>query len=128
MVQQGDLSDPYYFDFISFAQYTTMNREITVNPATIFEEQEPKDQGEEKPMDFVPVVVKRDPSLTDEMLAPEHSRRVGVLVLDKLEETFRGTGSAVPSIEKGSKPDSGKTCCYAYRTNVGFLLTPFFSS
>lgn len=74
----------------------------------MFEEQQPKDQGEDKPMEFVPVVVKRDPSLTDAMLPAEHSRQVGALILDKLEETFQGTGSAIPSIERGSKPDSGK--------------------
>lgn len=113
MVQQGDLSDPYYFDFISYAQYATINREITVNPATVFEEQQPKDQGEDKPMEFVPVVVKRDPSLTDAMLPVEHSRRVGAAIIDKLDELFQGTSTAIPTIEPGSKPDSGKFCVCA---------------
>ena len=35
---QGDLADPNYFDFISFAQYTTICREIG-DPNSVFEEQ-----------------------------------------------------------------------------------------
>jgi hypothetical protein len=108
MVQQGDLTDPYYFDFISFAQYQTVNREITQDPPFIFEEQQPVDQGEDKPQKFVAVVVKRDPQLTNAMLASEHSRMVGVVVLDHLEEVFGETDSAIPKIERNSKPDSGK--------------------
>merc|ERR1711966_353214 len=37
-MQQGDLADPNYFDFISFAQYATISREI-INPPAVFEEQ-----------------------------------------------------------------------------------------
>ena len=118
LVQQGDLTDPYYFDFISYAQYATVNREITVNPAMVFEEQQPRDQGEDKPMEFVPVVVKRDPSLTDAMLPVEHSRRVGAAIIDRLEEIFQGTSSAIPTIEKGSKPDSGKFSCSAFQSMI----------
>ena len=86
MVQQGDLTDPYYFDFISFVQYKTINREIKNNPLFVFEEQQivPPDnkgsssslsQEEERndtaaPAVFVPVVVKRDPNLTNKMLIP----------------------------------------------------------
>lgn len=86
MVQQGDLTDPYYFDFISFVQYKTINREIKNNPLFVFEEQQivpPENKGsssslsqdEERndttaPAVFVPVVVKRDPNLTNKMLIP----------------------------------------------------------
>lgn len=108
MVQQGELSDPFYFDFISYVQYVTINREITQDPPLVFEEQQPVDQGEDKPMKFVPAVVKRDPRLTNAMLAPEHSRMVGSLILDRLDELFGQTDAAIPSIERGSKPSPGK--------------------
>jgi hypothetical protein len=107
VVQQGELSDPSYFDFISYAQYATINREITQDPALVFEEQQPIDQGEDKEMKFVPVVVKRDPSLTNAMLAPEHSRMVGSVILDRLEEVFGQSDSAIPKLERNST-DSGK--------------------
>lgn len=107
LVQQGDLTDPYYFDFISFAQYETMNREISQNPPYVFEEQQPIDQGDDKPQKFVPVVIKRKPSLTNEMLGPEHSRLVGSAILDRLEEIFGATGSAIPKIARGSRPNEG---------------------
>jgi len=38
IVQQGMLQDPYYFDFISFAQYATIAREMSQNPQLLFEE------------------------------------------------------------------------------------------
>ena len=80
MVQQGILTDPYYFDFISFAQYKTINREVTQDPPFIFEEQQmiPEDENSDKNSDesrnpngaarFAPVVIKRDPKLTNKML------------------------------------------------------------
>lgn len=106
MVQQGDLTDPLYFDFISYAQYATINREISLDPPYLFEEQQPIDQGEDKPQKFVPVVIKRDPSLTNERLGPEHSRMVGESILEKLEEVFGKTDSKLPTIENNSRPDS----------------------
>ena len=101
------MTDPYYFDFISFAQYETINREISQNPPVVFEEQKPIDQGEDRPQKFVPVIVKRDPSLTNDRLAPEHSVLVGRTILDRLEETFGTTDSAIPKIEPGSRPSGG---------------------
>jgi hypothetical protein len=87
----------------------------------IFEEQQPIDQGEDKPQKFVPVVIKRDPSLTNAMLIPEHNRMVGSLILDKLEETFGGTDSSIPKLERNSKPDSGKKHVCIHWT---FLVIP----
>lgn len=85
-----------------------MNREITKDPPYVFEEQQPMDEGGDKPQTFVPVVIRRDPSLTNERLAPEHSRIVGAAVLDRLEEIFGKTDSALPKIARGSRPDPGK--------------------
>jgi len=39
VVKQGDLTDPNYFDYISFAQYRTINYEL-LKPASIFKEQQ----------------------------------------------------------------------------------------
>ena len=108
LVQQGDLTDPYYFDFISFSQYATINRAITQDPPMVFEEQQPIDQGEDKPMNFVPVVVRRDPSLSNTMLGPELDRRVGKAIIDKFEELYDTTDIAIPKIVSDSRPDAGK--------------------
>jgi len=103
-MQQGDLADPNYFDFISFAQYSTISREIN-NSYVFFEEQQPVEVGEGEPQQFVKVVVKRDPSLTISDLARKHTEIVGNAILDKLNEKFGDTPSAIPKIEAGSRPD-----------------------
>lgn len=100
---QGDLADPNYFDFISFAQYATISREI-INPPVVFEEQQPVEVGEGEPQQFVTTVVKRDPSLTNSNLPMKHTEIVGNTILDKLIETFGDTASAIPKIEPGSRP------------------------
>lgn len=106
LVQQGDLTDPYYFDFISFAQYQTINRELTQDPPVVFQEMQPGDQESEGgKTNFVPVVVKRDPALTNALLVPTHSSRVGSAILDKLEETFRDTDLKLPNL--GNRPAPG---------------------
>lgn len=115
LVQQGDLTDPYYFDFISFAQYQVINREITNDPPMMFEEQQPVDQGEDQPQKFVPVVVKRDPKITNDKLGAEHSRMVGSAILDRLQETFAGTDSALPKIAPMSRPSSGELISFVLR-------------
>jgi hypothetical protein len=102
VVQQGMLTDPYYFDFISFAQYATISREIQESPLAIFEEQQPgedvaADDGD-APQTFVTTVVRRNPSLTNDMLATRHGQLVGKAILDRLEETFGTTASAIPPI------------------------------
>lgn len=104
-MQQGDLADPNYFDFISFAQYSTIAREI-VKPPLVFEEQQPVEVGEDQPQKFETVVVKRDPALTNGDLPIKHTELVGNEILDKLIEKFGGTASALPTIEAGSRPDA----------------------
>jgi hypothetical protein len=103
-MHQGDLADPNYFDFISFAQYSTISREIN-NSYVFFEEQQPVEVGEGEPQKFVKVVVKRDPSLTISDLARKHTEIVGNAILEKLNEKFGDTPSAIPKIEAGSRPD-----------------------
>jgi len=105
LVQQGDLQDPYYFDFISFAQYACISRAINQEPPAVFEEQQPQEpQDEDKPTVFVAKLVKRDRQLTNDRLAPEHSKIVGEAILDRLDETFRNTTSAIPVIAPNSRP------------------------
>jgi hypothetical protein len=102
-MQQGDLADPNYFDFISFAQYSAISREI-VDPQSVFEEQRPVDVGDDEPQRFDTVVVRRDPSLGKGDLPQRHSQLVGRAILDKLIERFGDTASAIPTIEPGSRP------------------------
>ena len=100
-MQQGDLADPNYFDFISFAQYATIAREIK-DPPLVFEEQQPVQVGENELQKFNTVVVKRDPSLTNNDLMQRHTEIVGNSIYDKLIEKFGDTASAIPKIEAGS--------------------------
>lgn len=103
-MQQGDLADPNYFDFISFAQYSTICREVS-DPAVIFEEQQPVEVGEDQPQQFKTVVIKRDASLSTNELAHKHTELVGNAILDKLIEKFGETASAIP-MEANGRPDS----------------------
>lgn len=117
MVQQGDLTDPYYFDFISFVQYLAINREITNNPSSVFEEQQPiervgkddEDDEPEKPklQRFSTVVIRRDPGITNEILPELHRKRVGKAILERLDEVFGTTDSSLPQFPAGSRPDVG---------------------
>ena len=104
-MQQGDLADPNYFDFISFAKYATILREI-VNPPSVFEEQQPVDVGEGEPQQFNSVVVKRNPSVSNNDLPRKFDEIVGNAILDKLIEKFGDTASAIPKIEEGSLPEA----------------------
>lgn len=104
-VQQGDLTDPYYFDFINFAQYKAINREITMDPAFVFEEKQPVEVPEGEPQKFESKVIRRDPSLTNEMLPIEHSTRVGKRILERFDTNFGGTKSGLPEFE-GRRPST----------------------
>lgn len=100
-VKQGDLTDPYYFDFICFAQYKAINREITMDPAFVFEEKQPVQVPEGEPQEFVSKVIRRDPSLTNDMLPTEHSNRVGKRILERFDTLFGGTKSGLPASTNG---------------------------
>ena len=110
LIKQGDLSDPYYFDFISFAQYATIHRDITVDPPMVFEEQQPIIVGEEEKQEFISKVIRRDPSLGNSMLAPRHDELVGEMILDNLMETFGKTTSAIPLIDSRSTSSDVQLC------------------
>jgi hypothetical protein len=116
LVKQGDLTDPYYFDFISFAQYRTIYRDMSVDPLKIFEEKQPIEQtvelkngGEENNVasttttttttqEFVTKIIQRDASIENSMLPQLHDEIVGSKILDKLIATFGDTPSAIPPL------------------------------
>ena len=82
--EQGDLTDPLYFDFISFAQYETIN-DFLKRPRKLFEELVSA-EGETR------VVARNASSVADDrLLAAEHGRRVGDKVLDFVLERFAAT-------------------------------------
>jgi hypothetical protein len=125
MVQQGFLVDPYYFDFISFAQYATISREIGQDPPFVFEEQQPVEVGEGEPQKFAPTVIKRDPRLTNDKLGMEHDKLVGTAILNRLEEVFGGTDSAIPNISPESKPDAETLLVVLSQIVKLFLISGF---
>jgi hypothetical protein len=102
LVKQGDLSDPYYFDFISFAQYATIYRDVNIDPPMVFEESQPVLVGEDN-QEFVTKVIRRDPAvLSNAMLPNRHSEIVGDKILDKLDELFGATPSKIPALDSES--------------------------
>ena len=114
-MQQGDLTDPYYFDFISFAQYAAMNREMLQNPAVVFEERKPVvnnnvPDNNNEPQQFTSVIVQRDVAMTNDMLVPSHRQLVGQSILEKLQETFGNTDARIPNLPPPkSRPNAGTT-------------------
>jgi hypothetical protein len=117
MVKQGDLADPYYFDFISFAQYTTINREITMDPPMMFTEMLPVDVGENEQQIFDKRIIRRDPSITNDMLPSEVGRRVGATILNRFDEILGQTGASLPNVEQGSRPGSGECISVIWNGN-----------
>lgn len=92
---QGDLTDPKYFDFISYAQYLTLDQEMK-NGKQIFEELV-NANGESQ-------IVRRNPLYSDNTLLPiEHSKRVGNRILDYMLER---PANIAPVIEKEGTIDS----------------------
>lgn len=112
MLQQTDALNPAsynrYQSLCSFAQYATINREVFQDPAIVFNEQKPVEVPEGEPQQFQTVVIKRDPSLTNDLLAPTHKQLVGAAIMDRLEEIFGDTDARIPRYEPNSRPSSGK--------------------
>lgn len=95
-------ADPYYFDFISFAQYATIFREISIDPAVVFEEQQPVLLGEDN-QEFVSKVVRRNEAYIDDSKLPMyHDLMVGTKILDKMNETFASTTAAISSFDSNA--------------------------
>lgn len=104
-VKQGDLSDPSYFDFISFVQYLAINRALS-DPAVIFEELQPvltpDDDDDDTPQRFETVVIRR--TIPNNQLVNEFDESVGKAILQFMDGTYGDTPSALPKTE--TRPDS----------------------
>ena len=112
---QGDLTDPKYFDFISYAQYLTLDKEMK-NGKQVFEELV-NANGESQ-------IVRRNPLYSDNSLLPsEHSKRVGNKILDYMLE--RPTNIA-PVIEIGDDVDN--LLDNIQRILDIFLITRYFNN
>ena len=122
------MADPNYFDFISFAQYSTISREI-IDPPALFEEQQPEEVGENEPQKFNTVVVKRDTTIPNSELPQRHTEIVGNAIYDKLIEKFGDTASAIPKIptrEIGDKVDESAVLA-AIKQMVNLFLVQGFA-
>lgn len=106
-VKQGDLTDPYYFDYMNFVQFSTINRAIA-DPDNDYEEMQPimKEGGEpgEQTPEFKSVHVTR--TLPDDELVSTYDKRVGAAILSYLDDTFGRTPSGIPKFE--NRPGNGK--------------------
>jgi hypothetical protein len=89
------VSDPYYFDFLSFAQYAVISREIQNNPPFMFEERD--DDG----VNLTPHIVRRNPEFANDILPGLHEQMVGKAIIDRLEETFAGTEASLSTATLG---------------------------
>jgi len=97
--RKGDLSDPLYFDFISYSQLLAADAAVRGHPPRVFEEE--YDECELRPdQDECPIltrVVRRELPLSDDDLPSEVWRRSGDGIYAALRDGFRGeTFAGVP--------------------------------
>lgn len=121
-VRQGELTDPYYFDFISFAQYATINRDID-KPPKVFEEQQPVEVPDGELQKFKGVVVRRQ--IDSKNLAVRHGEIVGDMILDRLNQIFAATDSAIPTMPPGSRPEASTVLAALKQLLVLFVINGF---
>jgi hypothetical protein len=92
-VQQGDLTDPNYFDFISYAQYHTINRALADPAPFIFEEDQPikasLEISGENVQRFESVLVRRN--IANDELSYVFDKTVGQSILDWMIERYGGS-------------------------------------
>ena len=93
-VSQGDLTDPAYFDFISFCQYATIADGMRQG-RIVFEEL--------TDANGTSTIVSRNPSLpqSNQALPAAHSLRVGDRILDWMLERYAAAPSLKPVIPEG---------------------------
>lgn len=113
------------FDFISYAQYTTISREIVQDPPYVFVEKQPVEVAEGQPQTFVDVVIRRDTSLTNKLLPVEHWKRVGRRVLNYLEERFDATPSAIPKYDDDDRPTADQLLLALQQLVALFVLNGY---
>ncbi|KAF8072881.1 hypothetical protein HT031_000541 [Scenedesmus sp. PABB004] len=91
-MRQGDLTDPLYLDFISFAQYAAISQEMR-RPAHVFQEyyEDCQGVGDDEPCESGTRTVTRPPQFDDDAALPQSFFRVaGDLIYDGLRNGFRG--------------------------------------
>lgn len=70
---------------------------MTVDPPLVFEERQPVEKNvgekEDEPQQFVSRIVRRDSSITNAMLPREHDQRVGMAILNRLNDVFGATSN-----------------------------------
>ncbi|KAA8499286.1 hypothetical protein FVE85_6871 [Porphyridium purpureum] len=103
VARQGDLTDPAYFDFISYAAFRTVSQEMFGRPQKVFEEQFDA-QGSKR-------LVLRDPNISDASLPSRFRQLVGDKVLLGVREQmqlpqFEGTQGPSPSALNSSSPSA----------------------
>ncbi|KAK9807874.1 hypothetical protein WJX72_011848 [[Myrmecia] bisecta] len=88
-IRQGDLTDPNYLDFISFAQFLTISREIP-NGRQVFQEYCVDCETQTR-------LVTRDPKLQDNASLPlAVQQKAGDLIYQNLRAGFQGEAFDVP--------------------------------
>jgi hypothetical protein len=66
---------------------------MTIDPPLVFEEKQPVEVGDDEPQQFVSRLVRRDASITNAMLPREHDHRVGLAILNRLDDVFGSTSN-----------------------------------
>ncbi|MEW5298480.1 MAG: hypothetical protein WDW36_001598 [Sanguina aurantia] len=106
----GDLSDPLYFDFISYCQFATISQEMP-NGALLFQELQGNIEDQKE------VLVRRDPAMSDNALLPAAFQQiVGDKVYQGLWKGYRGEEFGGPAPLPAGAPVS------EFITNVTLLL------
>ncbi|KAL3684406.1 hypothetical protein R1sor_002428 [Riccia sorocarpa] len=114
-VKYGDLTDPLYFDFISFSQFATISQEMQ-NGEVVFQEKIGAN-GETQ-------VVRRDGNLTDNSKLPmAFIKRAGDVIYQRLVEGFEDQSFNAPSpLAEGSSFDSGVQNVLQILVDQGYAL------
>ena len=96
-IEQGKLTDPLYFDFISYTQFKVVAKEIPKSQS-VFEERSGA-EGTTK-------VIRRDANLSDNKLLPAVlAQRLGDTVYARMRYGFEGTDFDVPEPAFGGDVD-----------------------
>ena len=92
----------------------------------MFEEKQPVEVGEDEPQKFVNRVIRRDPTITNELLPVEHSRRVGQQILERFDILFGGSKSGLPEYTNtGRRPTASELRAALEQLVKLFLLNGF---
>ena len=85
---QGDLADPVYFDFISYAQYAVISDKIKNGKLEFVEKVNATGDTQ---------IVRRDPMFNDnKMLSSVHSAMVGEKLLESIMDTYNNNPKLLP--------------------------------